>query len=92
MVTSACRNLNPDDYLLAYEFTRLAKKHLGVRKDIVSVPLLHDTPGQIAQPGGHALTRTTLCQHLTVTTARKSSQTGRSTHQPRSERLRTRRR
>ena len=32
----------------------MAKKHLGVRKDIVSVPLQHDTPGQIAQPGGHA--------------------------------------
>ena len=39
---------------LAYEFTRQAKKHLGTRKDIVSVPLLHDTPGQIKQPGGHA--------------------------------------
>ena len=39
---------------LSYEFTRQAKKHLGTRKDIVSVPLLHDTPGQIKQPGGHA--------------------------------------
>ena len=29
---------------LSYEFTRQAKKHLGTRKDIVSVPLLHDTP------------------------------------------------
>lgn len=39
---------------LAYVFSKLAKKHLGVRKDLVSVPLQHDTPGQIAQPGGHA--------------------------------------
>ena len=39
---------------LSYEFTRQAKKHLGTRKDIVSVPLLHDTPGQIKQPGGYA--------------------------------------
>ncbi|MFP5311384.1 MAG: molybdopterin-dependent oxidoreductase, partial [Actinomycetes bacterium] len=39
-------------HLLAREFSRLAKTHLGVRKDLVSVPLLHDTPGQLAQPGG----------------------------------------
>lgn len=39
---------------LAYVFSKVAKKHLGVRKDLVSVPLQHDTPGQIAQPGGHA--------------------------------------
>ena len=30
----------------------LAKKHLGTRSDLVAVPLQHDTPGQIAQPGG----------------------------------------
>ena len=29
-----------------------AKTHLGTRRDLVSVPLLHDTPGQTAQPGG----------------------------------------
>ncbi|QRZ62061.1 nitrate reductase subunit alpha [Rothia sp. ZJ932] len=39
---------------LAYVFSKLAAKHLGTRKDVVSVPLQHDTPGQIAQPGGHA--------------------------------------
>ncbi|WP_181405785.1 nitrate reductase subunit alpha [Pseudarthrobacter phenanthrenivorans] len=39
-------------HLLAREFSRLAKTHLGVRKDLVSVPLQHDTPGQLAQPGG----------------------------------------
>ncbi|UKA65760.1 nitrate reductase subunit alpha [Arthrobacter sp. FW306-05-C] len=39
-------------HLLAREFSRLAKDHLGIRKDLVSVPLMHDTPGQLAQPGG----------------------------------------
>ncbi|WP_427134566.1 nitrate reductase subunit alpha [Pseudarthrobacter sp. S9] len=39
-------------HLLAQEFSRLAKTHLGVRRDLVSVPLQHDTPGQLAQPGG----------------------------------------
>lgn len=39
---------------MAWFFSRMAKKHLGVRSDIVSVPLQHDTPGQIALPGGHA--------------------------------------
>ena len=39
---------------LAWVFSQLAKKHLPAQKDIVSVPLQHDTPGQIAQPGGHS--------------------------------------
>ena len=39
-------------HLLAREFSRQAKTHLGVRRDLVSVPLQHDTPGQLAQPGG----------------------------------------
>ena len=39
---------------LAYAFSRLAKTHLGTRKDIVSLALHHDTPQQIQQPGGHA--------------------------------------
>ncbi|MGY3564669.1 nitrate reductase subunit alpha [Sinomonas sp. RB5] len=37
---------------LAQEFSRLARTHLGTRRDLVTVPLQHDTPGQIAQPGG----------------------------------------
>ena len=32
--------------------SELAKKHLGVRTDIVAAPLLHDTPEELAQPGG----------------------------------------
>ena len=28
------------------------RTHLGVRQDLVSVPLQHDTPGETAQPGG----------------------------------------
>lgn len=39
-------------HLLAREFSRMAKTHLGIRRDLVSVPLQHDTPGQLAQPGG----------------------------------------
>ena len=38
--------------LLAEEFSRQAVTHLGTRRDLVSVPLQHDTPGEIAQPGG----------------------------------------
>ena len=33
-------------------FSQLAAKHLGVRKDLVAMPLLHDTPGETNQPGG----------------------------------------
>ncbi|MFV0451229.1 MAG: nitrate reductase subunit alpha, partial [Propioniciclava sp.] len=38
---------------LARAIATLAEDHLGTRSDIVAVPLQHDTPGQIAQPGGH---------------------------------------
>ncbi|MGE5592034.1 MAG: nitrate reductase subunit alpha [Bacillota bacterium] len=37
---------------LAREFSRLAEKHLGVRQDLVSLPLLHDSPDELALPGG----------------------------------------
>jgi nitrate reductase alpha subunit len=37
---------------IAREFSRLAEKHLGARKDIVASPLQHDTPDEIAQPLG----------------------------------------
>ncbi|HEX7537568.1 MAG TPA: nitrate reductase subunit alpha, partial [Dermatophilaceae bacterium] len=37
---------------LAKEFSRLAATHLGVRKDIVAAPLLHDTPDAMANPHG----------------------------------------
>ncbi|UPO75984.1 nitrate reductase subunit alpha [Arthrobacter sp. Helios] len=40
--------------LLAEELSRQAGKHLGVRTDVVATALTHDTPGEIAQPGGHA--------------------------------------
>ncbi|NUS49810.1 MAG: nitrate reductase subunit alpha [Nocardioidaceae bacterium] len=39
-------------HLLARRLSDLARTHLGVRKDLVSVPLQHDTPGETAQPGG----------------------------------------
>ncbi|CAM5701996.1 nitrate reductase (quinone) OS=Streptomyces tendae OX=1932 GN=GUR47_01500 PE=3 SV=1 [Streptomyces tendae] len=38
--------------LLAEKLSELAEDHLGVRKDLVAAPLQHDTPGEIAQPGG----------------------------------------
>jgi nitrate reductase alpha subunit len=37
---------------IAQAFSRLAERHLGVRKDVVAVPLLHDTPGELATPRG----------------------------------------
>ncbi len=42
-------------HTLAEEFSRQAAKHLGKRKDVLAVPLLHDTPDECAQPGGRAL-------------------------------------
>lgn len=33
-------------------FSRLAAKHLGVRRDLIAAPLLHDTQDEIAQPYG----------------------------------------
>jgi nitrate reductase alpha subunit len=35
---------------IAEKFSELAAKHLGVEKDLVATPLLHDSPGEIAQP------------------------------------------
>ncbi|MBB2910118.1 nitrate reductase alpha subunit [Streptosporangium becharense] len=37
---------------IAKSFSALAKTHLGVRKDLVAVPLLHDTPDEFATPHG----------------------------------------
>ncbi|WP_313815402.1 nitrate reductase subunit alpha [Citricoccus sp.] len=39
--------------LLAEEVSRQSATHLGVRRDVVATALQHDTPGEIAQPGGH---------------------------------------
>ncbi|KUM78276.1 nitrate reductase subunit alpha [Streptomyces curacoi] len=39
---------------LAERLSEQAVGHLGVRKDLVASPLQHDTPGEIAQPGGVA--------------------------------------
>ena len=35
---------------IARRFSVLAEQHLGSRQDLVATPLLHDTPGEIAQP------------------------------------------
>ncbi len=37
---------------IARAFSRLAAEHLGVRRDVVMTPVLHDTPGEISQPRG----------------------------------------
>nr|WP_245974731.1 nitrate reductase subunit alpha [Thermomonospora umbrina] len=37
---------------IAAAFSRLAETHLGVRKDVVAAPLLHDTPDELATPHG----------------------------------------
>ena len=37
---------------IAETFSRLAETHLGVRRDVVAVPLLHDTADEMANPHG----------------------------------------
>jgi nitrate reductase alpha subunit len=37
---------------IATAFSRLAATHLGVRRDLVALPLLHDTPDELANPRG----------------------------------------
>ena len=40
--------------LIAEQFSRLAATHLGTRTDVLAAPLLHDSPDEMAQPGGIA--------------------------------------
>lgn len=37
---------------LAEKFSEVCVGHLGVEKDVVTLPILHDTPGEMAQPLG----------------------------------------
>ena len=39
-------------HAIAGAFSRVATRHLGVRRDLVASPLLHDTPDETATPGG----------------------------------------
>src|SRR5207247_2865793 len=39
-------------HALAGAFSELAATHLGRRRDLVAVPLLHDTPDELAVPHG----------------------------------------
>ncbi|GIH70190.1 nitrate reductase subunit alpha [Sphaerimonospora thailandensis] len=39
-------------HAIAKAFSTLARTHLGVRKDLVAAPLLHDTPDELANPHG----------------------------------------
>jgi nitrate reductase alpha subunit len=38
--------------IIGEEFSRLAATHLGTRTDVVAAPLAHDSPDEMAQPGG----------------------------------------
>jgi nitrate reductase / nitrite oxidoreductase, alpha subunit len=38
--------------MIAAEFSRLAATRLGKRTDVVAAPLMHDSPDELAQPGG----------------------------------------
>ncbi|MFJ5553285.1 nitrate reductase subunit alpha [Streptomyces sp. NPDC093225] len=40
---------------IARRLSELARDHLGTRQDLVASALQHDTPGEVAQPGGVAL-------------------------------------
>jgi len=42
-------------HAVAQAFSEMAAKHLGVREDLVATALQHDTPGEVAQPGGVVL-------------------------------------
>jgi len=42
-------------HLLAQELSKQARTHLGTRRDLVSVPMQHDTPGETAQPHGRVV-------------------------------------
>ncbi|MEY9956656.1 nitrate reductase alpha subunit [Streptacidiphilus sp. MAP5-52] len=42
-------------HAIAERFSELAAVHLGVRQDLVATALAHDTPAELAQPGGVAL-------------------------------------
>jgi nitrate reductase / nitrite oxidoreductase, alpha subunit len=39
-------------HAIARAFSTLAATHLGLRRDVVAVPLTHDTPDELATPGG----------------------------------------
>jgi nitrate reductase alpha subunit len=41
--------------MIAAEFSRLARTHLGTRTDVIAAPLMHDTADELAQPGGRVL-------------------------------------
>ena len=38
--------------VIAGQFSRLAAIHLGKRTDVIASPLMHDSPDELAQPGG----------------------------------------
>ena len=57
-------------HAIAAEFSRLAQRHLGTRRDLVAVPLLHDTPGEL---GGVGPTLVTVERDYPATAAKMAS-------------------
>ena len=53
-------------HTLARKISELSVKHLGVRKDLVAAPLLHDTPDAMATPHGTVLDNPELIPGLTM--------------------------
>ncbi|WP_417657246.1 nitrate reductase subunit alpha [Pseudidiomarina aestuarii] len=37
---------------IAKEFSRVCQGHLGIEQDVVTTPIMHDSPGELAQPYG----------------------------------------
>ncbi|ACC75231.1 nitrate reductase subunit alpha [Paraburkholderia phymatum] len=50
-------------------FSEVCKGHLGVERDVVLTPLMHDTPGELAQPLGVADWRSGACEFVPGKTA-----------------------
>ncbi|MGM7424884.1 molybdopterin dinucleotide binding domain-containing protein, partial [Cellulosimicrobium sp. CpK407] len=53
-------------HTLARHVSELSETHLGVRKDVVAVPLAHDTPDAMATPHGEVLPQDELVPGVTM--------------------------
>src|SRR5690606_17901419 len=52
--------------LLAQKISAMSEQHLGVRKDLVAAPLLHDTPDAMATPHGTVIDNPELVPGVTM--------------------------
>src|SRR5690606_23443440 len=53
-------------HLLAQKISTMSETHLGVRKDLVAAPLLHDTPDAMATPRGTVVDNPELIPGVTM--------------------------